>query len=69
MRLFAVGEEINHCVGDPTCPQCWEEYPEPCRCGGFIHAAGGGEEDEEGNVLLVTQCDRCGRSEEQLEEA
>jgi hypothetical protein len=67
MALFTVGEEINHRIGDPECPECWEEYPEPCRCGGLMHAAGG-EEDADGNISLTTCCDRCGRSEEQLAE-
>ena len=68
MALFTVGEETNHHAGDPGCPECWEEYPAPCKCGGLIHAAGGVEEDEDGNVLLTTKCDHCGRSEEELEE-
>ena len=68
MALFAVGEEPTHRVGDPQCPECWEEYPEPCRCGGLMHAAAGDGEDPDGNVLLVTECDQCGRSEDQLDE-
>jgi len=68
MRLFTVGEEATHEVDNPGCPECWEDYPEPCSCGGLIHAAGGTEEDEDGNVVLTTQCDRCGRSEDQLGE-
>ncbi len=66
MSLFTVGEETTHHVGDPDCPECWEEYPETCPCGGLVHAAGGAEEDEDGNVLLATRCDRCGYSEEEL---
>lgn len=69
MRLFTVGEEVNHRAGDVECPECWEAYPETCRCGGLMHAAGSAEEDEDGNVSLVTACDRCGRSELDLEEA
>ncbi len=68
MALFAVGEEVNHRVGDRACPECWEAYPEPCRCGGLIHAGGGAEIDPDGNVVLVTRCDQCGRSEDQLDE-
>jgi hypothetical protein len=68
MAFFAVAEEVNHHVGDRTCPECWEEYPEPCRCGGLIHAAGSDEEDPDGNVWLITRCDQCGASEEQLED-
>ena len=33
MTLFSVGEEPNHHIGDVQCPECWEEYPERCRCG------------------------------------
>jgi hypothetical protein len=68
MKLFVVGEQANHHAEDPTCPMCWEEYPERCSCGGLLHAAGGEEEDSDGNVLLTTRCDRCGRSEDQLAE-
>jgi hypothetical protein len=67
MEAFVVGEETSHHVGDPRCPACWESYPELCPCGGLIHAAGGPEEDADGNVLLVTRCDQCGRSEDDLD--
>lgn len=66
--LFTVGEEVNHRLGDLQCPECWEEFPERCPCGGLIHAAGGEEEDADGNVLLTTKCDGCGRSREEIEE-
>ena len=67
MKLFAVVEDATHHVGDPRCPSCAEEYPEPCRCGGLIHAVA---EDvaEEGEITLVTRCDSCGRSEDDLED-
>jgi hypothetical protein len=68
MPLFTVGEEVTHEAGDAACAECWEEYPESCSCGGLIHAAGGTEEDDDGNVLLTTRCDHCGRSEEELAE-
>jgi hypothetical protein len=68
MRLFTVGEEVNHQIGDHDCPVCVEGYPEPCRCGGLMHAASTGEEDADGNLVLVTCCDVCGRSEDQLDE-
>jgi hypothetical protein len=69
MTPFIVGEETSHHVGDPQCAACWESYPEPCPCGGLIHAAGGPEEDIDGKVLLVTRCDKCGRSEDELAES
>jgi hypothetical protein len=65
-ELFTVGEEATHIVDDPQCPECLEEYPERCRCGGLIHAASG-EADPEGGEWPLTRCDRCGRSEEEIE--
>jgi len=64
MKLFTVGAEVNHYVGDRQYPECREEYPEPCRCGGLMHATAGEEEGADGDVLLITQCDQCGRSED-----
>jgi hypothetical protein len=46
-QMFAIGDELTHVVGDRECPECLEEYPEPCPCGGLIHAAAG-ETDEGG---------------------
>jgi hypothetical protein len=66
-RLFHVGEEAGHHVGDPQCPLCLEEYPARCRCGGLMHATGGTQEDEGGALLLITRCDGCGRSEDEVE--
>lgn len=68
MKLFVVAEESIHHGGDLQCPECWESYPEPCRCGGLIHAAGESEEDVDGNMFLVTRCDRCGRSQDELDD-
>jgi len=68
MPLFTVAEEPNHHVADAQCPECEETYPMPCRCGGLMHAAGTGEEDEDGNPWLATLCDKCGLSEEEQEE-
>lgn len=68
MELFTVGNESNHHAHDRACPECLEDYPEPCRCGGLMHAAGGEEEDPDENPVLVTRCDQCGRSEDQLDE-
>ncbi len=67
LQLFTVGEETAHVIDDPECPECWEEYPERCACGGLIHAAIG-EVDPEGGEWPLTRCDRCGRSEDELEE-
>lgn len=68
MTLFTVGEVVSHRVGDAQCPECSEDYPEPCPCGGLMHASDIGEADPDGNLLLVTLCDQCGRSEDQLEQ-
>jgi hypothetical protein len=64
--LFSIGDETMHVVGDRRCPECLEEYPEVCPCGGLIHAARG-EADAEDTEWPVTRCDRCGRSEEELD--
>jgi hypothetical protein len=64
-QLFAIGDETTHVIGDPQCPECLEEYPEPCPCGGLIHAASG-EADTAGTDWPATRCDKCGRSEEEL---
>jgi hypothetical protein len=64
-RTFMIDDEV-HAVDDVECPACPPEYPERCRCGGLMHAAG--ETDEEGETLLVTRCDRCGRSVDDLAE-
>lgn len=66
-RFFTIGAEIDHEIGDHDCPVCAQDYPEPCRCGGLVHAATG-EDDVEGNPVLITACDVCGRSEDQLDE-
>ena len=63
---FVIGDETTHIKGDVHCPECLEEYPEPCPCGGVIQAAAG-EQDEAGTDWPLTRCDRCGRSEEELD--
>jgi hypothetical protein len=68
MQFFPVEEEAIHHVGDAQCPECLEEYPESCACGGLIHAENGGSDDEDGNPGLRTRCDQCRRSQEDLEE-
>jgi hypothetical protein len=64
-KLFTVGEELLHVIGDATCPECLERYPEPCPCGGLIHAAAGDEDESDGDAEAMTRCDLCGRSEEE----
>lgn len=63
--LFAIADETMHVVGDPACPECLDEYPERCPCGGLIHAASGDPDRDEAEWPL-TRCDRCGRSEEEV---
>ncbi len=60
-KTFSLEDEI-HAVGDMDCPACPMEYPERCLCGGLMHASG--ETDDESETILVTRCDRCGRSVE-----
>ena len=68
MTLFAIAEEAIHHVGDSGCPACFEDYPEPCVCGGLVHAEAAGAEDEDGNLPVRTRCDRCGRSTDDVDE-
>lgn len=63
---FTIGDETTHVVGDPACPECAEGYPASCPCGGLFHAAGG-EQDPDGAEWPLVRCDKCGRSEEELE--
>jgi hypothetical protein len=69
MNLFAVTEVATHRVGDPKCPACLEDYPERCRCGGFVHAEAEATEDPDDVAAPATRCDQCGRSAEDLQEA
>ena len=69
MEQFAIGDDVGHRVGDRRCPACAAEFPEPCRCGGLLHAATDVEQDDAGNLVLSTRCDQCGRSEGDLAEA
>ena len=64
MADLKLGDEV-HSAGDPECAMCLDEYPEPCDCGGLIHGAP--QDDGENEVIVVTRCDSCGRSEEDLE--
>jgi hypothetical protein len=66
-KIFNVGEEIAHVIGDRTCPECWEDYPVLCLCGGLVHAAGEDEDADGAELPAITRCDRCGRSEEEIE--
>ena len=65
-QMFALGTEVNHRVGDPGCPACEESYPEPCPCGGLMHATATSDEDADGNAVLATGCDTCGRTEDEV---
>ncbi len=70
MEEFVVGEDVNHRVGNAHCPACVEDFPEPCRCGGLVHATALELlEDPAANPLITTRCDQCGRSDEDLAEA
>jgi hypothetical protein len=69
MEKFSIGDDVSHRVGDAQCSACATEFPEPCRCGGLVHASLGEEEDLEGNALMSTRCDQCGRTDEDLAEA
>lgn len=64
-KPFVIGDEAAPIEGDAQCQECLEGYPEPCPCGGLIHAAAG-EADETGTDWPLTRCDRCGRAEEEL---
>jgi hypothetical protein len=69
MESFIVGEDVNHRPGDANCQACAEDFPEPCPCGGFVHATAIELEEPEGEPVLTTRCDQCGRSDEDLAEA
>jgi hypothetical protein len=69
MEQFVVGENINHRAGDRGCRACAEDFPEPCRCGGLVHATALALEEPDGDPVLTTRCDHCGRSDEDLAEA
>lgn len=62
-NTFMIDDEV-HAVDDVECPACPPEYPEPCPCGGLMHAAG--ETEEESETIYATRCDRCGRSIDEL---
>lgn len=65
-EVFELGTGVNHRVGDHACPSCEEDYPEPCSCGGLVHAAATRDQDPDGNPVLATACDVCRRSEDEL---
>ena len=67
-KSFVLGADLDHRVGDPACGSCEENYPERCACGGLIHAAATSDQDADGNGVLATACDVCGRSDDQLDE-
>lgn len=63
-RSFVLEDQV-HNAGDAECPTCLTDYPQPCACGGLIHASGEAEEDSD--VITTTRCDECGRSKDDLE--
>ncbi len=63
MNLFMITDDLAHHVDDAVCPVCAEEYPELCACGGLIHGELSEEPDDDGNDVVLTRCDHCGRSE------
>lgn len=65
MRELTIADFTHH-ASDPECPACVGDYPETCGCGGLIHATTGTDEDDDGNPVLATECDECGRSEDEL---
>jgi hypothetical protein len=68
METFTIRGETSHRIGDHACPMCPENYPEPCGCGALMHAEAGAEQDIEGNDVLDTRCERCGRAEDDLDQ-
>ena len=68
MEQFVVGEVSSHRVGDAHCPECAEDFPEPCACGGFVHASVLELEAKDDDPVITTRCDQCGRSDEDLAE-
>jgi hypothetical protein len=59
-------EDQIHDADDLECSVCAAGYPTRCVCGGLMHAAA--EVDEESETVMSTQCGKCGRSEDNLEE-
>jgi hypothetical protein len=65
MAVFTISADTVHHVGDHSCPTCFEDYPEPCRCGGLMHAECGVNPDDDGSYAIVTRCDYCGRTDDE----
>jgi len=63
--LFTLDDNVHH-VGDLECPGCVEGYPDPCACGGLMHASDA-LIDADSDIALTTQCDRCHRAESDAE--
>lgn len=59
-RPFVLQDQV-HEGDDAQCPVCSTGYPQPCACGGLIHAAGTA-------LMSTTRCDSCGRSTDDFEE-
>jgi hypothetical protein len=68
LEIFSLDEQIHH-RGDARCPGCAEDYPVPCSCGGLVHATTTDVTTaDDPDVVSATRCDRCGRSEGDLQE-
>lgn len=66
-KMFAVNDEANHHVGEPACPACSEGYPELCTCGALMHGVVT-EDTRAGTAWATTKCERCGQSQDEVEE-
>lgn len=51
-----------HVRGSKSCGYCWPNFPEPCKCGGLIHASFGDENDD-CEYWLYYRCDKCDSTE------
>jgi hypothetical protein len=64
-ELFLLEDQV-HDAEDPHCPVCAAGYPAPCVCGALMHAVG--EAEEESETIVSTQCGKCGRSEDDIDD-
>ena len=64
---FPVVLLANHRAGDEDCPDCWDDYPKRCECGGLIHAEFGDYTSHD-SYYLERECDLCGDHYEEVGE-